>query len=75
MHDGIELRLTGFKDASTTAVTVLNTIEIHDDGSLLDLMFLIFGIDSPNEILGKEFMPSLKDYRFYLITVRRLFLK
>jgi hypothetical protein len=75
MHDGIKLRLTGFKDANNTAVTVLNIIEIYNDSSLLDLTFLIFSIDSPDKILGKKFMPSLKDYRFYLIIVRRLPLK
>jgi hypothetical protein len=75
MHDSIELRLTGFKDASATAAIVLNTIEIHDDGSLLDLTSLVSSIDSPDEILGEEFVPSLKDYRFHLMTVRRLPLK
>jgi hypothetical protein len=75
MYNGIKLRLTGFKNASATAATVLNIIEIYNDGSLLDLTSFIFNIDSPNEILGKEFILSLKDYRFYLIIVRRLFLK
>jgi hypothetical protein len=75
MHDSIKLRLTGFKDVSVTAAIVLNTIKIHNDGFLLDLTFFIFSINSPDKILEKEFVLSLKDYRCYLITVRRLFLK